>query len=113
MRIAIGSDHAGYQLKEHVRTWLAERQIDVRDVGARALDPADDYPDFARAVEACGCRFIGPSPEAIALMGSKLASRTAVANAGVPVVPGSREAVTSLEQATATALEPNVPWLQS
>jgi len=50
MRVAIGSDHAGYQLKEHVRTWMAERQIDVRDVGPQTFDPADDYPDFARAV---------------------------------------------------------------
>ena len=50
MRVAIGSDHAGYQLKEHVRTWMAERRIDVRDVGPRTFDPADDYPDFARAV---------------------------------------------------------------
>jgi ribose 5-phosphate isomerase B len=50
MRIAIGSDHAGYQLKEHLRTWMAECEIDVRDVGARSLDTTDDYPDFARAV---------------------------------------------------------------
>lgn len=50
MRVAIGSDHAGYHLKEHVRTWMAERQIDVRDVGPQTFDPADDYPDFARAV---------------------------------------------------------------
>ena len=50
MRVAIGSDHAGYQLKEHVRTWMAERRIDVRDVGPQTFDPADDYPDFARAV---------------------------------------------------------------
>jgi len=50
MRVAIGSDHAGYQLKEHVRTWMSERRIDVRDVGPRTFDPADDYPDFARAV---------------------------------------------------------------
>jgi len=50
MRLAIASDHAGYQLKEHLRTWMAQRQIDVRDVGPQTFDPADDYPDFARAV---------------------------------------------------------------
>ncbi len=50
MRVAIGSDHAGYQLKEHLRSWMAAREIDVHDVGAQTLDPADDYPDFARAV---------------------------------------------------------------
>ncbi len=50
MRVAIGSDHAGYQLKEHLRDWLAARDTEVNDVGSRALDPADDYPDFAVAV---------------------------------------------------------------
>ena len=50
MRVAIGSDHAGYQLKEHLRDWLAARDTEVNDVGPRALDPADDYPDFAVAV---------------------------------------------------------------
>jgi ribose 5-phosphate isomerase B len=50
MRIAVGSDHAGYELKRHIVEWLAERGVDHTDVGARALDPEDDYPDFARAV---------------------------------------------------------------
>ena len=50
MRVAIGSDHAGYQLKEHLRDWLAPRDMEVDDVGPHALDPADDYPDFAGAV---------------------------------------------------------------
>ncbi|UCC67686.1 MAG: ribose 5-phosphate isomerase B [Armatimonadota bacterium] len=50
MRIAIGSDHAGYDLKEHLRKWMAAREIDVQDVGPQARDPGDDYPDFAGAV---------------------------------------------------------------
>ena len=50
MRIAIGSDHAGYRLKTHLRQWLEERDCEVRDLGPAALDPADDYPDFAHAV---------------------------------------------------------------
>jgi len=50
MRVAIGSDHAGFLLKEHLGAWMAERRIDLRDVGPRTFDPADDYPDFARAV---------------------------------------------------------------
>ncbi|MDH4179523.1 MAG: ribose 5-phosphate isomerase B [Armatimonadota bacterium] len=50
MRIAIGSDHAGYDLKEHLRKWMAPREIDVQDVGPHAPDPSDDYPDFAGAV---------------------------------------------------------------
>jgi ribose 5-phosphate isomerase B len=50
MRVAIGSDHAGYHLKAHLRDWLRAHKIDARDVGSDSLDPGDDYPDFARAV---------------------------------------------------------------
>jgi len=50
MKVAIGSDHAGYHLKQRLRDWLASRDIPLHDVGPASLDPADDYPDFARAV---------------------------------------------------------------
>jgi acetyl-CoA carboxylase biotin carboxylase subunit len=44
---------------------------------------------FAKACDAAGVTFIGPSADAIALMGSKTAARTAAKTAGVPVVPGA------------------------
>jgi ribose 5-phosphate isomerase B len=50
MRIALGADHAGYELKGLVRTWLEGAGHQVTDVGAHQLDPEDDYPDFAAAV---------------------------------------------------------------
>jgi ribose 5-phosphate isomerase B len=50
MRIALGSDHAGYDLKQRVRQWLEQRGAVVLDVGPHALEPADDYPDYARQV---------------------------------------------------------------
>jgi RpiB/LacA/LacB family sugar-phosphate isomerase len=49
MRIALGSDHAGYQLKEHLASWLAESGHAVYDLGTHSTDPVD-YPDYAAAV---------------------------------------------------------------
>jgi ribose 5-phosphate isomerase RpiB len=49
MRIAVGSDHAGYQLKEYLATWLAESGHAVYDLGTHSADPVD-YPDYAAAV---------------------------------------------------------------
>ncbi len=49
MRIAVGSDHAGYPLKEHLASWLAESGHAVYDLGAHSAEPVD-YPDDAAAV---------------------------------------------------------------
>jgi acetyl-CoA carboxylase biotin carboxylase subunit len=54
---------------------------------------------FARACEDAGITFIGPSPESIALMGSKVESRRAVAKYGVEMVPGTLDPITSDEEA--------------
>src|SRR6202142_3406669 len=50
MKIAIGSDHGGFNLKAVVLRFLTEKGHEVLDAGAGRLDPADDYPDSARAV---------------------------------------------------------------
>ena len=50
MRIAIGADHAGYDLKEVIAKQLHATDHELIDVGAHSLDPQDDYPDFALAV---------------------------------------------------------------
>lgn len=49
MRIAIGSDHAGFHLKETVKAKLAEEGVDVVDLGTTS-DDSVDYPDYAQAV---------------------------------------------------------------
>jgi len=49
MKIAIGADHAGFELKEALKKLLAERHIQVEDVGASSAESVD-YPDFAAAV---------------------------------------------------------------
>jgi transaldolase / glucose-6-phosphate isomerase len=51
MRVALGSDHAGFELKEAVRAFLSEQHQEVIDLGAYNTDPVD-YPDCAEAVGA-------------------------------------------------------------
>jgi len=49
MRIAIGSDHAGFDLKEEAKAFLLEENHEVLDVGTYSKAPVD-YPDYAEAV---------------------------------------------------------------
>jgi ribose 5-phosphate isomerase B len=46
MRVHIGSDHAGFELKTHLLDWLAEQRYEGVDHGPVEFDPADDYPPF-------------------------------------------------------------------
>jgi ribose 5-phosphate isomerase B len=45
--VVVGSDHAGYEMKEFVKKYLTERSIPFFDAGAETLDPQDGYPAFA------------------------------------------------------------------
>jgi len=58
---------------------------------------------FARAVKEAGLIFVGPTPAAMEVMGSKITARRAAADAGVPIVPGTVEPLTSLADAKSTA----------
>ena len=49
MKIAIGSDHAGYSLKEEVKKYLALKEIPFTDFGTFKID-SSDYPEFAYKV---------------------------------------------------------------
>ena len=50
MQLAVGADHAGFELKELLIPWLQAAGHQVVDLGAHQLDNDDDYPDFAVAV---------------------------------------------------------------
>ena len=66
---------------------------------------------FAEATEKAGITFIGPSPYAIEIMGSKLAAKEAVKKYGIPMVPGTEEPVTDLTTAKKIAADVGYPIL--
>jgi acetyl-CoA carboxylase, biotin carboxylase subunit len=64
---------------------------------------------FAEICEACNIKFIGPRPGVIQLMGDKVEARRAMKAAGVPITPGSTEALDSEEEAIKIAREIGFP----
>ena len=50
MKIYIGADHAGFDMKEGLKTYLADLGYEVVDKGAFKMDAEDDYPDFVKPV---------------------------------------------------------------
>jgi ribose 5-phosphate isomerase B len=50
MKVFLGADHRGYNLKEKIARWLLENSFDFVDVGAQSLNPKDDYTKYAAEV---------------------------------------------------------------
>ena len=67
--------------------------------------------DFVKKVTEKGIRFIGPKPDSILLMGSKIAAKQAVAKYGVPLVPGINDAVKDITEAKNIAKQIGYPVL--
>lgn len=83
--------------------------------GAQGIHPGygflSENADFARKVKAAGLTLIGPSPEAMEIMGNKLSAKAAALKYNIPMVPGTEEAVTDVEEAQKRALEIGFPIL--
>lgn len=67
--------------------------------------------EFAKKLTEAGIAFIGPHPEAIRVMGDKATSKALARDAGVPVVPGTAEAVPTVEEALKVGSEIGYPIL--
>ena len=85
------------------------------NVGADAIHPGFGFLSenavFARRCEENGITFIGPSYKSIEMLGDKAAAKETMAAAGVPVIPGSKGAVSSLEEAKEVAAKAGYPVL--
>ena len=95
MKIYIGTDHAGFELKEKLKTYLSDLGYAVEDKGAFTLTPTDDYPDFVRPVAEAVAReegsfgiVLGKSGEGEAMVTDKIEGiRTAVYYGGSLDIP--------------------------
>jgi len=86
MKVAIGSDHAGHELKRELAAFVEELGHRVADLGNAVFDPVDDYPDFARLVGVAVAR--GEADRGIIVCGSGVGASIAVNK-----VPGARGGV--------------------
>ncbi len=85
----------------------------AKEAGAEGIHPGYGFlaenAEMARACDEAGITWIGPPPESIEAMGSKTKAREIMAEAGVPIVPGSTEVAKDLDEARAQADEAGYP----
>lgn len=95
---------------------LGDKIIETaQQLGADAIHPGygflSENANFAQKVGEAGLIFIGPSPEAIEIMGSKLAAKKAVSKFDIPMVPGTDHAIEDLPKAKELAKKIGYPIL--
>ena len=87
----------------------------ARHTGCTAVHPGwgflSENAAFAARCEAAGLTFVGPSPEHMRRMGDKAVARATMASLGMPIIPGSKEPVDTLERARQVAEEVGYPVL--
>ncbi len=95
---------------------LGDKIIEVcKQLGVDGIHPGygflSENANFARKVKEAGITLIGPSPEAMEVMGDKLSAKNAAKKYNIPMVPGTEGAVSDVEEAKRTALEVGLPVL--
>jgi acetyl-CoA carboxylase biotin carboxylase subunit len=95
---------------------LGDKIIAVcKELGVDGIHPGygflSENAGFARKVKEAGITLIGPSPEAMEIMGDKLSAKHAARKYNIPMVPGTEGAVSDVEEAKRTALEVGLPVL--
>jgi len=95
---------------------LGDKIIAVcKQLGVDGIHPGygflSENANFARSVKAAGITLIGPSPEAMEVMGDKLSAKAAAKKYNIPMVPGTEGAVSDVEEAKRVALEVGLPVL--
>jgi len=98
--IAIGSDHAAYELKEEVKQYLMEKGLEVKDFGTYEPGKSVDYPDYGRLVAEAVAS--GECEQGILICGTGLGISMAANK-----VPGIRAAVCTNEYMARMAREHN------
>lgn len=100
MRVYLGCDHAGFELKEYLRGELATAGYEVVDVGAVSYDPEDDYPAFC--LDAAARVVADPGSLGVVIGGSGNGEQIAANK-----VPGVRAALAWSEETARLAREHN------
>lgn len=95
---------------------VIDKIIDAcKQTGADAIHPGygflSENAEFARRVKAAGIILVGPSPEAMEIMGNKLSAKAAALKYNIPMVPGTEEAINDINEAKLRAVEVGFPIL--
>ena len=95
---------------------LGDKIIEAcKATNAEAIHPGygflSENAAFARQVQAAGLILIGPTPEAMEIMGNKLSAKAAALKYDIPMVPGTEEAITDVPEAKRRAVEVGFPIL--
>jgi len=68
MKIYLGADHRGFELKESLKRWLEEGGLEVIELGSEKLEPGDDYPEVAIKVGEAVAEAVASAPSSLGIL---------------------------------------------